>query len=310
MADTPEKQARRIEALQARMDSLDRRNKELVQRLAEAESRFQNILLSLPHPMLVRRDDRIVLINPSAVETLGGHNAADFLGKPFGAFVAPSTRAKLPPLAERLLNGRHEPQQRLGTLIRLDGASVKVEWIDSVMELDGRPALGLVFRDVTARLEMEEALHASNEALAEKSLRLEEVNRALKLMLDHRQIEKQAVEENLTAGMKKFVLPYLEKLAAEPLNAESRTYLEILRANLNDLLAPLRHRRFARYADLTPTEIQIADLIRQGVSSKSIASQLNVSMSAISFHRHNIRRKFGILNKRQNLRAYLDSLGA
>jgi DNA-binding CsgD family transcriptional regulator len=59
---------------------------------------------------------------------------------------------------------------------------------------------------------------------------------------------------------------------------------------------------------LTSTEIQIADLIKHGRASKEIASLLNVSPKAISFHRGNIRRKLGLVNKKINLRSHLQLL--
>jgi DNA-binding CsgD family transcriptional regulator len=52
----------------------------------------------------------------------------------------------------------------------------------------------------------------------------------------------------------------------------------------------------------------VANLIRQGRSSKEIAKMLNVSTAAISFHRHNLRKKMGLLNKKTTLRSHLQSL--
>jgi DNA-binding CsgD family transcriptional regulator len=37
---------------------------------------------------------------------------------------------------------------------------------------------------------------------------------------------------------------------------------------------------------------------------------LNISATAVDFHRKNLRSKFGIKNKRTNLRSYLASLSA
>jgi DNA-binding CsgD family transcriptional regulator len=56
---------------------------------------------------------------------------------------------------------------------------------------------------------------------------------------------------------------------------------------------------------LTPAEIQVANLIKQGKSSKVIADVLNLSPRTIDFHRDNIRKKFNLNNKKINLRTYL-----
>ena len=59
---------------------------------------------------------------------------------------------------------------------------------------------------------------------------------------------------------------------------------------------------------LTPTEIQVAALIRDGKASKDIAEVLHVSEKAVEFHRNNIRRKLNITNKKENLRSHLLAL--
>jgi DNA-binding CsgD family transcriptional regulator len=60
--------------------------------------------------------------------------------------------------------------------------------------------------------------------------------------------------------------------------------------------------------NFTPTEIQIANLLRQGKTSKEIAEFINSSPKAVAFHRENIRKKLGLKNKKINLKSYLLSL--
>jgi DNA-binding CsgD family transcriptional regulator len=59
---------------------------------------------------------------------------------------------------------------------------------------------------------------------------------------------------------------------------------------------------------LTPTEVKVADLIRQGQPTKAIAALLNTSPSTVEKHRNKIRKKLGILNKNKNLQTFLNSL--
>ena len=64
----------------------------------------------------------------------------------------------------------------------------------------------------------------------------------------------------------------------------------------------------AKYMDLTPTEVKIADLIRQGIRSKEIADMLEMSPGSVYWYRNNIRKKLGLSHKKTNLRNYLNSL--
>jgi DNA-binding CsgD family transcriptional regulator len=59
---------------------------------------------------------------------------------------------------------------------------------------------------------------------------------------------------------------------------------------------------------LTPTETRVANLIRQGRTTKDIADLMGVASSTIDFHRLNIRKKLKLTNKRINLQSYLKSL--
>jgi DNA-binding CsgD family transcriptional regulator len=59
---------------------------------------------------------------------------------------------------------------------------------------------------------------------------------------------------------------------------------------------------------LTPTEIRVANFIRQGRTTKEISNLMNLSAKTVEFHRDNIRTKIGIKTKKINLRTHLLSL--
>ena len=82
----------------------------------------------------------------------------------------------------------------------------------------------------------------------------------------------------------------------------------MLESNLADIISPFLQKLSAQYINLTPTEIQVANLVRDGRSTKDIAEMLNISERGIEFHRNNIRLKLGIKNRKTNLRSYLLSL--
>lgn len=137
---------------------------------------------------------------------------------------------------------------------------------------------------------------------------LEELNAALKVLLKHREDDKNEVGVKVIANVKDLVMPYVEKLKATNLDDTQRTFLEIIDLHLNEITAPFLMKLTSTYMGFTPKEIQVASLIRDGKKTKDIAKVMNVSKSAIDLHRNHIRNKLGLNNKKVNLRSYLSSL--
>ena len=108
--------------------------------------------------------------------------------------------------------------------------------------------------------------------------------------------------------MKELVLPYTEKLRNEYLEKNSLGYVDLIESNLTEILSPFSRKLSAKFSQLTPKEIQVANLIKDGKSSKEIADLLNVSSSAVDVDRYRIRIKLGLNNKKTNLRSYLTSM--
>ena len=102
--------------------------------------------------------------------------------------------------------------------------------------------------------------------------------------------------------------PFLSKLRASQSNKERLTYLNILETNLNNIVSPFINQLSAAYKNLTPKEIQIAELIRQGKRSKEIAELFGISVGTVITHRNNIRKKLDLKSRDANLRSRLLSL--
>lgn len=99
------------------------------------------------------------------------------------------------------------------------------------------------------------------------------------------------------------VLPYLNKMQKDRTDVRQKAYLDIIKANLNEIMAPFLNR--IRQLNFTPKEVEVASLIKDGKTTKEIAEIMGVAASAIDSHRNNIRTKLGLINKDINLRSYL-----
>jgi DNA-binding CsgD family transcriptional regulator len=162
--------------------------------------------------------------------------------------------------------------------------------------------------EITALKLTEEALKKSQEELFDQKQSLEETNIALKVLLKQREQDKLELEKKVLTNVKDLVLPYVEKLKNSRLKPKDKTLVEIVETHLNDVISPLLQSFANAKILLTPQEMQVAGLVKDGKTSKEIADILNISETTVNFHRKNLRVKFGLTNQRTNLRSYLLSI--
>ena len=159
--------------------------------------------------------------------------------------------------------------------------------------------------EIAERKKAEAGLIKRTAELDLKSQTLEEANIALRVILKAREDDKNELETKVLANMKKLVLPYLEKLEKSSLDKSQQACLAGLRINLEDLVSPFSQRLSSPLLNLTPREIQVANQIKEGRANKEIAGFFNISLRTVEFHRENIRKKIGLVNKKVNLRSQL-----
>jgi PAS domain S-box-containing protein len=160
-------------------------------------------------------------------------------------------------------------------------------------------------QEIEERKLAEQELRKREAQLEIQTSELEELNTALRVLLKRRDEDKTEFEEKVLFNVKELVLPYIERLKSGELDDKRRAYVSILESNLNDIVSPFARRLSSKYLGLTPTEIQIANLVKEGRTTKEIAQILNSSDRTVEFHRKNIRNKIGIVNRKVNLRSHL-----
>jgi DNA-binding CsgD family transcriptional regulator len=167
--------------------------------------------------------------------------------------------------------------------------------LDAVAERIGKIAMHLA-----AERELQEANHQ----LTVERRALQETNTALRTVMNRIEEEKRETFKQIRDNVEKILLPILNELTwAVP--APKRKFVELLRDNLEDITSPFISRISQKYHSLTPTEIQICNMIRNGLRTKEIAGMRSISPATINRHRERIRRKLGIAGKDVNLATYL-----
>jgi DNA-binding CsgD family transcriptional regulator len=162
--------------------------------------------------------------------------------------------------------------------------------------------------NITPIMLAQEKLQRQEKELQRKTDKLEETNIALKVLLEQRQRDREQMEEHIVANICELAVPSLEKLQQSALNQRQQTLVEIILTHLKEVVSPFLNRLSNVNLLLTPQEIEVATLVRQGKSSQEIADVLGVSVATVSFHRQKLRRKLGLTHRGANLRTYLLSL--
>ena len=156
------------------------------------------------------------------------------------------------------------------------------------------------------RLMAQQELQEKNQQLLLERKALQEANAALRIVLSNIEEEKMRIYENMRQNIDKVIMPILHALT--PLVTKNKqAYLDILRNNLEEITSPFTRQFLNRFHALTPTEINICNLIRNGLRTKEIANLRGVSAATINRHREHIRKKLNIANQKVNLKTYLQS---
>ena len=139
--------------------------------------------------------------------------------------------------------------------------------------------------------------------LREKSLSLEETNSALKALLRNMEEAKKELEENVVSNIRVLVMPHVRRLARHSLVSTEKVQVDAIEAGLNDVASPFL-RDLSQFG-LTPTEIQVANHVKEGRTTKEIIELMHSTKDAIDMHRYHIRKKLGMNKTKTNLRSYL-----
>jgi len=162
--------------------------------------------------------------------------------------------------------------------------------------------------ELSARmLQLEDTRKELGSAMDElDSLRLElnEVNNSLLALTVRTARAREELRMEVAAVLRSRIMPILRKLQSNPSFAPYQIELDMLSMHMSQL-APNLPKHIDGAESLSMTELRIAALIKNGLSSEQIAEQLYLSLDTVKTHRRSIRRKLGLLNKRTNLSTHL-----
>lgn len=251
----------------------------------------------------------IVFFNPSTVEMLG-YPAEDVLNMNYRQYVFPETAKRLFKIFNTIYRTGKPAEIFDYQIIRKDGTRRFREMSASLIRDSHLNPIGFrcLARDVTKRKQAEERLRHKEEELKRKSASLIETHAALNVLLQQREEDKVEFKKNVMTSVMHIVAPYVDVLKKSRLTADQMTCVDVLETSLNNITSPFLRNITLHRCHLTPKEFRVATLIKEGKTTKEMATFFKVSPAAVDYHRNRIRKKLGLNDRKINLRSYLVSL--
>jgi DNA-binding NarL/FixJ family response regulator len=143
------------------------------------------------------------------------------------------------------------------------------------------------------------------EALTEE---LKEANQAVLVLARHIEQARRDGEERTMMRIRSLLLPLIRSLRQERemarYVAQLGTILEFIEENTESLVT-----NATLVTTLSASELRVAMMIKDGLTSDEIAMRLHISPETVKSHRKSIRKKLGLRGSAERLRTYFESLG-
>ena len=285
--------------LRAHRSSLEKLVAERTRALLNQVRFQQNLIDSIPVPVYFK-DNKLHYLgcNRSFAESIGA-GKEDIIGKTDHE------------IAEKKLAGIHKQQD-----LHLLKSSLTTSYDVSCSYPDGTKHELIVFKSLFFNNDGEVGgiigtnldITERNRAQVKAELHAEELkntNTALRVLLKQINENKTEMESRVLDNFTRLVNPYLDLLEENLAHTRQLEYIRVIQENIKKITSSFSVNLSSSYLNLSPREIQVADLVRQGRSNKDAANILSISVNAVEFHRNNLRKKLGLQNKKINLRTYL-----
>lgn len=298
------------EELEKRVKELEKetcKHKQAEEALRDSKERFKEMMADLLPTITSELDKNSYLTytNQAASETLDYSKADLEDGLNVIDKAHPDDRERAIKNTKKIVK-RKELDANEYRLFKEDGSELTMLVLSRPLYKNGK-VVGIrsTLTDITKRRIAEQALKEKETELEIKTKSLEEINTSLRVLLKRRDEDKRELEEKLSVNVRELVFPFLEKVKKGRLDPEQIAYMRVVESNLNDIVSPFLRTLPSKYSNLTPKEIHVANLIREGTTSKGMAKLMNLSPRTIETHRQNIRKKLGIEKNKRNLRTHL-----
>jgi len=246
--------------------------------------------------------DGVILFANANLSVLLDVPARRLRGKSFQDFLAPGGQAPFDALLRHASQGWAKGEV---PLVTAGGKKAQAYLSLNCLHLDEKTIVSILITDLSERQRLEDELQLKNKTLEDGARELGEMNTTLRILLDQRGKDRLILQDQVLTNMRLLIAPYLERIRAEAAKPAIEKYLDAIQRNFEDITSAFSRTLSSEYRVLTGNEIRVADLIRDGLTSKDIAAMLHISPRTADYYRAGIRRKLGLSRGKNNLRAHL-----
>jgi PAS domain S-box-containing protein len=302
----------------------------------ESESNFRALVENVHDGIVVLSNDgRATYANSRALEITGYSQdelgTADFGDVAHREDCSIAVQRFQEMLADEQVMGCPETRllHKRGEMLWIELSASKTVW-------NRQPAVLVIFRDISERKCTQEGLAnscAELECLVEEQnselkisvkeleckckelslLKIEgekinnellETNNALSILAKNINGHRLEAEKTVAGTINSKIMPVVDNLRNSDKFDDIQSGLDVLDAHLQTLTKELRGERNTG-ANLTPSEVQVATMIKNGMKSREIAEKFYISLQTVKTHRRNIRKKLNIQLPNTSLASYL-----
>ena len=136
----------------------------------------------------------------------------------------------------------------------------------------------------------------------------EDLKTTLKVLFDENSQFRRETEDSVLLNIKKLIPPCIVQLKKTRLTTEQKNIINTLESHLDNITSRFVKRLSSKLINLTPTEIDVANLVKDGKTNDEIAAAMYLAKNTILTHRYHIRSKLKLKSKKINLQTYLQTL--
>jgi len=253
-------------------------------------------------------------VNRSACE-MTGYNFSELMNLGFKDLIHPEEITKIDERFEKQLKGVDLPECYESRIVSKNGEVIPVE-VTLIVSQEKNIGLSFaILRDIRKAKHLESETNKNLNMLKEEldknrsgweSLNREllQTHQAMAVLARNIDIKKVELEEKVNATITSKIMPIVKELQAD--NRIKRFWPEInsMAEYLNSITTKSElHLKIISV--LTETEMKIAAMVKNRMTTKEIASVMFISLETVKAHRKNIRKKLNIHNTKHKLSEYL-----